>query len=170
MTDWLAGMKTTADRLYDTDLIGRVVFLANRATNQSISSGADSVANALQWDEVSLDVLGGFDPAQPTRWTAPRAGWWTLQGAASFNQATGGTTRECCWYVNGGLISMGRSRPIVSGGIANAPLTVDARSIPRLMSAGDWVQMVPAQDSGAALNTATGSFRPYISITYSGPA
>ncbi|WP_411132735.1 hypothetical protein [Streptomyces sp. 030-HV] len=169
MTNWLGGMRATADRMYDTDLIGRVVFLANRATNQSISSGADNVANALQWDEVNYDLLGVFNPAQPTRWTCPRAGWWTFQGAVGFNAAAGGTTRECCWYVNGGLISMGRARPI-SGTIAGNPLTVDARSVPRLMAVGDYVQLVPAQDSGSALLTATGSFRSYISITYSGPA
>ncbi|WP_405695305.1 hypothetical protein OHA99_09455 [Streptomyces coelicoflavus] len=170
MTDWLGGMRTTAARLYETDLIGRLVFLANRNASQSISSGGDTASNALSWDAVDLDVLGGWTVGQPTRWTAPRAGWWTFQGAVGFNNRTAGTIRECCWYVNGGLISMGRSRPIVSSSIADTALTVDARAVPRLMAVGDYVELIPAQNSGTALDTATGSLRPYISITYSGPA
>ncbi|MFG3323716.1 hypothetical protein ACGF3J_37295 [Streptomyces sp. NPDC048171] len=169
MTNWLAGMRLTAARLYETDLIGRTVFLANRGTGQSISSGTDSASNAVQWDEVTFDVLGGWSAGQPTRWTCPRAGWWTFQGAVGFNSSTGGTVRECCWYVNGGLISMGRSHPINMSSIASGALTVDARAVPRLMSVGDYVQLVAGQNSGSALDTATGSYRPYISITYSGP-
>ncbi|MFD5050883.1 hypothetical protein ACFWMH_10630 [Streptomyces tendae] len=170
MTNWLGGMRMTTDRLYETDLIGRVVFLANRNASQTISSGGDTGSNALQWDAVDLDLLGGWNAGQPTRWTAPRAGWWTFQGAVAFNNSSAGTIRECCWYVNGGLISMGRSRPIVSSSIANTALTVDARAVPRLMAVGDYVELIPAQNSGAAVDTATGSLRPYISITYSGSA
>ncbi|MEU9654186.1 hypothetical protein AB0E00_35560 [Streptomyces sp. NPDC048110] len=169
MTEWLGGMRTTADRLYETDLIGRVVFLANRSTNQSISSGIDSTSNAIQWDAIDLDVLGGWEVGQPTRWTAPRAGWWTFQGAVGFNSSTGGTSRECSWWVNGGLISMGRAHPI-NNAISSGALTVDARSVPRLMAVGDYVELVASQNSGSALDTATGSYRPYISITFSGPA
>jgi hypothetical protein len=169
VTNWLGGMRTTADRLYETDLIGRLVFLANRGANQSISSGGDTTANALKWDEVTLDIFGGWTAGQPTRWTCPRAGWWTFQGAVSFNSSTAGNVRECCWYVNGGLISMGRSHPINMSGIVSGALTVDARSIPRLMAVGDYVELIAGQNSGQALDTATGSYRPYISITYSGP-
>ncbi|MEV6124866.1 hypothetical protein AB0M23_30900 [Streptomyces sp. NPDC052077] len=169
MTDWLAGMRATADRLYETDLIGRLVFLANRETSQSFPSGADTAGNALIWDAIELDLLGGWDPAQPTRWTCRRAGWWTLQGATSFTESTAGTVREVVWYVNGGAISKGRSRPVASNSIANTSFTIDARSVPRLMSVGDYVELVPAQNTGAALTSSTGSNRPYITVTYSGP-
>ncbi|MEU9643592.1 hypothetical protein [Streptomyces sp. NPDC048188] len=169
MTNWTAGMRTTAARLYETDLIGRLVFLANRATSQSIPTGADAAANALAWDAVDLDVLGAWSVGQPTRWTCPRAGWWMLQGAVGFNSSTAGTVRECCWYVNGGLISMGRSRPINQTGLVTGALTVDARAVPRLMAVGDYVELVPAHNVGNPLTTATGSYRPYIAITYSGP-
>ncbi|MFD5217458.1 hypothetical protein ACFWMH_07295 [Streptomyces tendae] len=170
MTNWLGGMRMTADRLYETDLIGRTVFLANRGANQTITSGSDTASNALQWDEVTLDVLGGWNAGQPSRWTCPRAGWWTFQGAVGFNASTSGTVRECCWYVNGGLISMGRSRPIVTVP-SNSTLTVDARAVPRLMAVGDYVQLIAAHNSSSptTIDTATGSYRPYISITYSGP-
>ncbi|MGV9987724.1 hypothetical protein [Streptomyces olivaceus] len=171
MTNWLAGMRTTADRLYDTDLIGRMVFFAYRNTNQSIPSG-ESASNAMQWDTVSLDVLGGWSASQPSRWTCPRAGWWTVQGAVAFNASSSGSIRECCWYINGGLAAMGRSRPINSGSIANSYLTVDARSLPRLMAVGDYVQLVPVHNSTNPnpLDTATNSPAPYMTVTYSGPA
>jgi hypothetical protein len=64
---------------------------------------------------------------------------------------------------------MGRSHPINMSGIVSGALTVDARSIPRLMAVGDYVELIAGQNSGQALDTATGSYRPYISITYSGP-
>ncbi|MCM8550076.1 hypothetical protein [Streptomyces sp. STCH 565 A] len=171
MTNWLAGMRTTADRLYDTDLIGRMIFFASRTTNQSIPSG-ESASSAMQWNVVDLDVLGGWDPAQPSRWTCPRAGWWNFQGAVAFNASSSGSVRECCWYVNGGLVGLGRSRPINTGSIANSYLTVDARSLPRLMAVGDYVELVPVHNSSDPnpLPTATGSASPYMTVTYCGPA
>ncbi|MFI1021257.1 hypothetical protein [Streptomyces olivaceus] len=169
MTNWLAGMRTTADRLYDTDLIGRLAFLGYRNTNQAIATG-ESAANAMQWDNVPLDVLSGWDPARPSRWTCPRAGWWTLQGAVAFNASSSGTVRECCWYVNGGLVVMGRSRPINSSSIVASYLTVDARSLPRLLAVGDYVELVPAHNASGSIDTATNSPAPYMTITYSGPA
>lgn len=170
MTNWLGGMRTTADRLYETDLIGRVVFLARRSTAQTIPSGSDASSQAIQWDQVDLDVLGGWTVGQPTRWTCSRAGWWTFQGAVGWELSSGGSVRECCWYVNGGLITPGRSRPVASSAIAANAFTVDARAVPRLMDVGDYVELVPAQNSGANLDLATGSYQSYMSITYSGPA
>lgn len=169
MTDWLAGMRATADRLYQTDLIGRLVFLANRGTNQTIPSGPDTAAQAIQWDTVDLDVLGGWSAGQPTRWTAPRAGWWQLVGAVGFDASTGGNTRECVWYVNGGGISMGRARTF-GNTMASVPVTVEARTVPRLLQAGQYVELVAAHNAGVNVTTATGSYRPYIAITYVGPA
>jgi hypothetical protein len=166
---WRPGMVMTEERLNDASMVGAVVFLANRGTSQSIPSGSDTAAQAIQWDTVDMDILGGWSAAQPTRWTAPRSGWWLLAGAVGFDRSTGGNTRECVWYVGGGAISMGRARTF-GGTMADVPVTVEARTVPRLLTAGQYVELVPAHNAGAALTTATGSYRPYMAITYVGPA
>lgn len=169
MTTWRAGMRITAGRMYETDLIGRAVFMANRSTVQSIATGAENVANALSWNTIDLDVLGGWNAANPTRWTAPFTGWWTFQGAVSFATSTSGIVREAVWFVNGSLASVGRSRPPQPSALGSGTLSVNARTFPYLLAAGDYVELVPAHNASAALNTATGSYRPYAAITYSGP-
>ncbi|MFM9634389.1 hypothetical protein ACKI10_43410 [Streptomyces galilaeus] len=170
MTLWLAGMRTTADRLYETDLIGRTVFAATRSISQTIPTGAEVAANAISWDVIDLDVLGGWTAGQPTRYTITRSGWWVLKGSVAFNSSTAGTYRDCCWFINGGLPTGGRSRALVSTAIAAVSLTVPARSRPMLLAVGDYVQLVPSHNVGADLGTATGSLRPDVSLTYAGPA
>jgi hypothetical protein len=168
-TPVLSGMRLTATRLNDLLMIGASVFLANRATAQTIPTGGDAAANAVQWDDVGSDLLGGWSAGSPARWTAPRTGWWQLAGGVAFDASTGGTTRECVWYVNGGAIGMGRARTF-GNTMAAVPITVEARTLPVRLNAGDYVELVPAQNSGANLNLATGSYRPYVAITYGGPA
>ena len=168
-TPFLAGMKLTGTRLNDAAMIGATVFLANRSTAQSIPNGGDAAANACIWDDVNLDLLGGWVSGSPTRWSVPRTGWWQLAGAVAFDASAGGTTRECVWYVNGGAIGMGRARTF-GNTMSAVPVTVEARTLPQLLTAGQYVELVPAQNSGGALNLATGSYRSYIAITYAGPA
>ncbi|MBX9392287.1 hypothetical protein K4749_01400 [Streptomyces sp. TRM72054] len=167
---WRAGQTITATDLDEASMIGALVFHAERTTTQSISSGSDTVANAVSWNGVTYDVLGGWSSGNPTRWTAPQDGWWIVMGGIGFNSSSGGTIREAVWYLNGALSAMGRARTYTSSSIAASPLTVEARTVPFQLSAGDYLELVPAQNSGAALDTATGSFRPYMSITYAGPA
>ena len=166
----LPGQLGTADAFNRGFLIGRVVFYATRAAAQSITTGAPDPANALAWDTVDLNLLTGWDAGAATRWTCPLAGWWTLAGGVSFNASTSGTIRESAWYRNGSLVTGGRSRPVVSSAITGASLTVAVRTIPILLAVGDYIQLVPGQDTGGALNTATGSAVPFMSATYSGPA
>lgn len=167
---WKPGMAMTADRLNDNNRIGAVVFVANRNSNQSISSGSDTVANAISWNEIELDVDGGWDAGDPTRWTAQEAGWYMAQGATGFNAATGGSFREAVWYVNGALASRSRSGLyFATGSVPNTAMAIPGRDFPRLMEAGDYIELIAAQNSGSALNSATGSVRPHISITYVGP-
>ncbi|WP_171110641.1 MULTISPECIES: hypothetical protein [unclassified Streptomyces] len=171
---WQPGMEITEERANSSALVGRTVFMATRDTSQSIPSGSDSVANALVWEGIGLDLLGGWSAGQPSRWTAPMSGWYVLEGAVSFNGAAGGTVREGVWYLNGALQAYGRARTYTTTAIAASPLTVEARTMPILLSAGNYIQLVPAHNFAnpdpAPLNTATGSFRPYMSVIYAGPA
>jgi hypothetical protein len=166
---WQPGMRVTASRANDAAMIGAVVFFANRGNPQSVPSGVDSASGAMQWDEVQVDSLGGWNAAQPTRWTVPRSGVWEFAGAVAFDASGNGTLREAVWYLNGAAMAMGRARFAATQFPVQA-LTVEARTVPRLLSAGDYVELVAAQNSGGTLGIATGSYRPYISITYCGPA
>jgi hypothetical protein len=162
-------MRITASRANDAAMIGATVFFANRGQVQSIPNGVDSAAGAIAWDEVQVDLLGGWSAAQPTRWTVPRSGVWQFSGAVSFAASSGGTLRESVWYLNGSAMAMGRAR-LAEQAFPVQALTQEARTVPRVLSAGDYVELVAAQNSGAALDIATGSYRPYMSITYCGPA
>jgi hypothetical protein len=169
-TPWKAGQRITADALNLTSMIGAVVFRAIRGTGQSITNATDDVANAISWDTVDLDLLGGWAAGSPTRWTVPTTGWWKLDGAVSFvGAATPGTLRDALWFVNGATIVAGRARSF-SGSIGTAAMTVEARSIPYLLNAGDYVQLVPLHNASTSVNTGTGTYSPFMAVTYAGPA
>lgn len=170
-TPFLAGQRVTAGALDFALMAGVTVFRAYRAAAQSISSGAESVANALVWDAIGLDLLSGWSAGTPTRWTCPVAGWWTLSGSISINGNSGGSNRDAVWFVNGSIITAGRARTFAETSIsATLAITVEARTLPVQLAVGDYVQLIPAHNIGAAEVTATGSAAPYMAVTYSGPA
>lgn len=165
---WKSGMKATTARLNDGDMIGAVVFMAQRTTAQAIPTGTEAAANAVVWDQIDRDILTGWSSGSATRWTCPTTGIWVLAGSVGFNSSTGGTTRDACWFVNGALLTAGRARTFASGSISAVALTIEARTLPLLLTAGDYVQLVPAHNVGSNLDTASGSLRPYMSVTYGG--
>ena len=165
-----AGQRLTAGVLNALLAIGVVAFRAYCTAGQSIPTGAESVSNALVWDTVDLDRWGA-GAVSSSVWTCPMAGWWVLEGGTGFNSAAGGTVRSAAWYVNGALQAAGRTtvgEP--SGTFPTTAISLTMRPVPYLLSAGDTVQMVPSQDSGNPLQTATGSLRSVISIRYGGPS
>lgn len=166
-----AGQRVTADGLNIAVEVGMVVYRAYRNAAQNITTGIDLIGNALVWDTVDLDRLNA-GPSGGSTWTAPSAGWWTLAGSSSFTAATGGTLRDATWFINGVLISAGRARAVAAsaGAIPNILLSAEMRTLPQLLNIGDTVQIVPSQDSGGTLTTTGGSLKPFISVTYSGPA
>lgn len=165
-----AGAKVTAATLDLNLMIGLVVFRAYLNTNQSIPTGTEAAANACAWSQIDLDLLAGFSAGAPTLWTVPIDGWWTLSGGVGFNGNAGGSQRDALWFIDGATIVAGRARTFAETGIAATPLSVEARTIPLLLSAGQTVALVPAHNVGSALLTATGTFASYMSVTYSGPA
>lgn len=166
---WQPGMIVTSQRLRDSSRVGAVVFSALRTSGQAITSGTETVANAISWDTPSLDSLAGWSAAKPTRWTCTQAGWYTLDGAVGFEFNATGSYRDVLWMINGAVSSGTRNRTatIATG---SAPTIVDTRTTPRLLNVGDYVELVPAHTAGVSVNTAGGSLCPSMSITYSGPA
>lgn len=168
-TPFLAGQKVTAGNLNAAVLSGVAVFRAYRSTTQNIPTrGAENVADAMSWDDVGLDRLGGWASGTPTRYTCQVAGWYSFSGSVAYGSQAGGTVRESIWFVNGALMAGGRSVPITATSIAAGAITAEARRVSLPMVAGDYIELVPFQDSGSNISAATGSFRSYITVYYGG--
>jgi hypothetical protein len=172
----LPGQRLTANRLNSALLIGRLVFSAYRDVGQSISNTTvGETVNALSWDNVAYDVLGGWSAATPTRYRPPIAGWYRVTGTASLQGATGGNPvlRGASWRLNGGLPPAATTRPWIStvGTIPDTYLAFAAPDLPlQCNGSTDYIELCPFQNSGGAVSTATGSTRPSISIYYAAPA
>jgi hypothetical protein len=168
----LPGQRLTADRLNAAFLIGRTVFSAYRDSSQAISSsGIGLAADALQWDNVELDILGGWSAGSSSRYTPPLAGWYRLEGGVSFVASTTTDSRGSTWRVNGSVATAGTAEPVASTAIANTTMTAGARDIAvQLNGSSDYIELCPFQDSGGPLNTAGSSRRPFIAVTYTGPS
>ncbi|MFE6488049.1 hypothetical protein ACFVGN_34660 [Streptomyces sp. NPDC057757] len=163
---WQPGMVMTADRLESSSLPGRLVFRATRDTSQSIpdttSANPDS-ANVFSWESVEVDDLGGFSGGSPTRYTCMLDGWYRIDAKAAFNANVAGGVRTLGVFETGVLVPSGHFRN------AKTPTNfVDTVTgfVSLLLSAGDYVQMAPGQNTGGALLTATGGTRPSIEISF----
>ena len=162
----------TEERLNQGLLIGRLVAVLRRGAAQSISStGANAGANypndALEWDAVELDELGGWSGLAPTRYTAVVAGWYEFSGGISFGQATSGSRRGGRWYLNGTPAAGGGVQIITSSTVANALASIPMRTTPMALDEGDFVELVAMQSSGSALATSsTLAVVPRISVRY----
>lgn len=166
-TPFLAGQKVTAGALNSALLVGAVVFRAYRNTTaQTITNGTESTANALSWDSIGIDDLAGWSAGTPTRWTVPMTGWYTLAGSVAFSGDSTGSTRDALWFVNGAIVTADRARSAPSA----ASHTVEARTLPQFLAAGQYVELVAAHNATGSINTATGTLASYMSVTYSRPA
>lgn len=167
------GQRLTATVLNSGLLIGRLVFAAYRDAEQQISSATvGQAADALAWDNVAVDALGGWSAAQPTRYQPPIAGWYKVTGTVSLQSATGGNPvlRGASWRLNGSLPPAATTRPWVGGG-GTTYLSFAAPDLPlQCNGTSDYLELCPFQNSGAPVPTATGSTRPSIAIYYAGPA
>lgn len=149
---------------------GRIVFKAFLKTTQSISNDASpQAANALAWTDVDHDPYTGWVSTVPTRWAAPYTGWYTLSGMVGLAGSSGGTVRGACWFVNGSGADGGLGRE-VAGSWSATYTTVVAPTLPVLLEAGDYVELVAVQNSGGSLNTtSSGIGASYMAATYGGP-
>ncbi|WP_049566896.1 hypothetical protein [Streptomyces sp. SBT349] len=169
----LPGTRITADRLNGALLIGRLVFFASRDAAQTITTSgtaAGASGNALSWDNLIVDLLGGYSPSTPTYFTPPIAGWYQLTGETSFEGSVTGTWRGASWLFNGTLPIGGTAKPVAAA-TANTTVTVGARSVPVLFDGvSDHIEFAPFHNATGSLATATGSARPHVAIYYAGPA
>ncbi|MEU6222234.1 hypothetical protein [Streptomyces sp. NPDC047042] len=168
---WQPGMIVTEERANSAALVGRTIFRATRDTNQSISStgsGNPDVANALAWESVPIDDLGGWSSGAATRYTIQLAGYYKIRSKVSFNAtATPGTARAMGIFGNGTQFSGGHFRTALAA--TNSVHTEDG-FVTALLAVGDYVQIAPGHSTGSALDTATGGSRPTIEIEFARPA
>ncbi|WP_432041404.1 hypothetical protein [Streptomyces cadmiisoli] len=167
---WQPGMIINEARANSAALIGRVVFKATRDTNQAISSTSQAnpdQVNAISWETISDDELGGWSSGAPTRYTCQLAGWYKIEVKVGFNAATLGTARTLGIYVGTTLQPAGHFRTATT--FTNQVHT-QSGYLTVLLGVGDYVELVPGQDTGNPLNTATGGVRPLIEIAFARPA
>jgi hypothetical protein len=170
-TPTLAGQKLTSGTLNDIALCGVTTFRAYCNTAQVIANRAtENVADAVIWDTIDLDLFGAWSSGAGTRWTCPKAGWWTISGSIGFSGSSAGTLREAIWFQNGALLGAGRGVSVVSTAIATTALTAEARTLTVLCPVGDYIELIPLQNTGSTLALSGGSLRSYMTVTYSGPS
>ncbi|MFE6284342.1 hypothetical protein [Streptomyces sp. NPDC057877] len=169
---WQPGMIVNEERANSAALVGRTIFKVTRDSNQSLaatgSGNPDVASNALGWETVSLDDLGGWSASSPTRYTCQLQAWYKINPKVGFNGNSTGSARSIGIYVNGTLMPAGHFR--ISASFGSGAITVDG-DLELLLNVGDYVQIAAGQDttSGglpAALNTATGGVRPCLEITF----
>lgn len=154
-------------------LPGTLVFQANHSLGTSI---ANSTTTPIIWNNVNLDLLGGWvgdtgfdggDFRNQYRPTIP--GWYRLDGTVSYaTSATG--WRSAAWYLNGAAMDRGWYRVTASG--TTGTVQAHARSISvELNGINDYVQLWTSQNSGGALSLTSGTpdTHSHIEIVYMGP-
>lgn len=164
MHPYRAGQRLTEDRLnLGAAMIGRLVARLRRITTQTIPNNQ---VTDVEFDQVDLDLLGGWNPAQPTRWTPPVPGWWHVSVRAVF--ATNSTSRRGVWaYLNSGPGFCGASVQAAGtgstqcGGTGSTPAN----------GTGDFIAMRVLQNSGGNLNLSAESTDQgsTMEIFYAGP-
>ncbi|MHA4819322.1 hypothetical protein ACXZ65_33790 [Streptomyces aculeolatus] len=163
------GQQLTAARLNAGFMVGMLLFRATRDTAQNITSGNNPLgANALAWETIEVDDLGGWASATPTRYTCRLAGWYELSGDVGFESRTAGTVRGVGWFLNGSLMQAGHGTRVTATPTAIATV-VAARTVNLPLNPGDYVELIPVQNAGAALATTTGGGRPSMNVTYKRP-
>jgi hypothetical protein len=177
-----AGQLVKASDLNLLGQVGQAVFQATRdaaqtmtATSAAGGAANPALSNALSWDAVNLDDLGGWSSGSPTRYTCQQAGWYKLTGGTSMTNTIASTDATICsigWYVSGVLVAAGHGQRVTNVG-SNQIIAYDARTIETLLNVGDYVELAVGHNaSGATVteNTATGGVRPYINIEFVRPA
>lgn len=146
--------------LYDgSDIVyltGPSSFIGARVYNSADISIADSTATILTFNSERYDTLSIHSTSSNTgRLTIPFAGKWCIGAAVDWDaNATG--YRSSLVRKNGSTVLTANTHPAASGADTNQPLNTED-----LFAAGDYVEIVVAQNSGGALNVKSlGNYSP----------
>lgn len=114
------------------------------ATTYTIASSSYPTGVSIFLDAVSVDNYNGWNSGTHT-WTAPVGGLYTIYGQVAILMSSNGQI-ACGINVNGNTTWAGLSNILISS--SSTPVSISARMQVRL-SAGDTVQLMGYQDSGA---------------------
>lgn len=152
-----AGITLTAN-IYGDDITEAVQFLTNPplfvATQTVAQSLADSTWTSLTFTTEDVDTYDGHSTSSNTsRYTAQRAGWYTVCGVyAAAANSTG--FRAVRLTVNGTHVA-GTGVYLPNNGASNGAYSTPTRDV--FLAVNDYVEVQGWQNSGGALSTATGA-------------
>lgn len=124
--------------------------LLYQATAQSIPN---NTATPCTFDGAVVDDYGGHSTVtNPSRYTAPRAGWYSFGGLGAFQANTAGV-RACALRLDGTTYQYGSQQILPTIGVSGINTNVALPVTEVFMNVGDYVELMLTQTSGAALNT-----------------
>lgn len=128
---------------------GTVLAALRQTTLQSTANGG--VATALTFTTEDRDLLAAHDNStNPSRWTCPITGWYTLTGAIGYAADGTGNYRGSQWLLNGTAIAGSYTSQRTHN---TEPTMVNARATPVLITAGQYVELAAYHDGTGAVNT-----------------
>lgn len=123
-------------------------FLGARVSNSTDTSVPNSTWTALPFNTEAFDTGALHDTVtNPERFTAPRTGYYLLNGIAQFAANSGGL-RELALFKNGSLEVYLQS--VTASSATDQPVIGSATIVH--LAAGDYVTLNAYQSTGAALN------------------
>jgi hypothetical protein len=143
--------------------IGSMVARLRLNANQSF---ADATNDFVQFDTIDYDPWGGFDTADPTKWSAPFPGIFFCNGRMVWT--TNATSRRGAFINTNGTTSGSDSRGGQSVQAAAAGTTQVAAVGTAFLHTGEYVGLRGIQNSGAPLTTSTSDGGCLLEIFYTG--
>ena len=153
---WVAGEVVT-DAFMNNNLSAVLNFLLAPPTFQGRQTSAQSLTSGsytpITFDAEDVDSVGGHSTVTNTsRYTAVYAGWAEVQASTGF--ATNATGRRLNKLRMNGSTDVSGSDVALFSGITNT-IKVVTPAMKIYFNVNDYVESLGAQESGAALNTAT---------------
>lgn len=143
-------------------LLARPICRARQTVAQSQANG---VSTSIVLDTEDVDSSGMHSTStNSNRFTAVYPGWY--EGAGNFSWAANATgSRILSWNTNGGAVNgSGSDFPAASATQSNR---LASPVVFLFLNVADWMELLPFQNSGAALNSAVaGSEQPTVQVKW----
>jgi hypothetical protein len=129
-----------------------------RATDQAIPTG---VSTAIAFSAYRYKVGDVWTAAAPTRLVAPVSGLYALTAGLRWESSAAGARRQALFRVNGAtIVRVHEYGPQLLGTLPHQPLADEYE-----LAAGDYVELMVLQDTGANLNIfANGNWSPELTF------
>lgn len=164
---WTAGEIVTAGNM-NAGIRDVLTFLMAppiaRCRQTVAQSQANNVSTSITLDTEDVDSSGMHSTSVNTnRFTAVYPGWY--EGYGNFTWVANATgIRVISWNTNGGAINGSGDLFIGNAGATNR---LASAGVLIFLNAGDWMEMLPFQNSGGAINSSvSGSEQPTVQVKW----